>query len=439
MPRDRYHWLGERAGHGMALAKLPSIVGTIAPATGVRLRLVVSYRPTAWASAIFGVSALLLAFTLVTSPLAGRGLLSLIVFTLGLGGESNVGAWWSGMLFFVAGVFALDSAADTARAATERRGWAALTMALMLLSLDEVAWLHEWLSARGRPYLLMSLGMLGLGLVGYALAQLYRARMPVRTLLLGFALLATVPLQAIYQATHVSTNPWVYGALTSLEEGTEIAGALVLLAVTSGSVRRLEAISPELFVGFVRFGVPLLWLCTAALPLAVAATYALNLTGATNWLGATLFMSCALLACRALAQGDTTALAKAATYLLASLGAIAVRPDWDPVVLGHHVNVRGLYFGGLLLTAAWMLSPGAPWRQRAFWLALAGTTLLAAFVLLRPQLVWSTWPPTVALLCFFIELTGAVRLHVGSAGEKRLELVSAPRPSQNVRRPRRDG
>jgi hypothetical protein len=393
----------------------------------VPLPIVVSYRPIVWVSAIFGASLLLLALTLVSPVLAGSGLLSLVLFTLGLSGESNVGAWWSGMLFFVAAVFALDRAATIGRTASERQGSAALAAALLLLSLDEVAWLHEWLSDRGRPYLLMSLGSLGLGLVGYSLAHLYRARIPLRMLLLGFGLLATVPLQQLAQATHVTTNPWVYGALTSLEEGTEVAAALVLLAVTSGSLRHFEAGRPEPFVCFVRFGVPLLCLAFAALPVAVAATYALGLTGATNWVGATLFMSCALLALRALAQGDATALPKAAAYLLASLGAIAVRPDWDPVVLGHHVNVRGIYFGGLLLAAAWMHAPGAPWHQRAFWLALAGATLTAAFVLLRPQLVWSTWPPTVALLCFFIELTAAARLHAAAvAGDKRIELVSAP-------------
>jgi len=70
-----------------------------------------------------------------------------------------------------------------------------------------------------------------------------------------------------------------------------------------------------------------------------------------------------------------------------------------------------------------MHAPEAPWHQRAFWLALAGATLSAAFVLLRPQLVWSTWPPTVALLCFFID---AHRLHASAiAGEKRIELASS--------------
>jgi hypothetical protein len=371
---------------------------------------------------VVGVSLLLLAVTFVSPRLAGRELLSLILFTAGLSGESNVGAWWSGMLFFLAGVFALDRAAIVLRT-DEGRGWAALAAALLLLSLDEVAWLHEWLIARGRPYLLMSLGMLGLGLVVFSLAHLQRARLPLRTLLLGFALLATVPLQQLFQAAHVTTNPWTYGALIALEEGTEIAAALVLLAVTSGGVRRFEADRPEPFVCFVRFGAPLLWLCIGALPFAVAAMYALNLTGATNWLGATLFMSCALLAWRAAAQGDGRARAKTAVYLLASLGAVAVRPDWDPVVLGEHVNVRGLYFGALLLTASTLVADAA-WRHRAFWLALAAATLLAAFVLLRPQWIWSTWPPTVALLCFCIEVRAAVRLQAASAGDKRIKTVS---------------
>jgi hypothetical protein len=387
------------------------------------LRGVVSHRPTVSARAVCAVSLVLLAATFVSPRLAERELRSLLLFTVGFAGESNVGAWWSGTLFFVAGVFALDRAAIMPRT-DERRGWAALAAALLLLSLDEVAWLHEWLIGRGRADLLMPLGLVGLGFVAFALAHLQRARLPLRALMLGFALLATVPLHELFQDAHVTTNPWTYGAWIALEEGTEIAAALVLLAATSGGVRRFEAADrPQPFVCFARFAAPLLWLSIAALPLAIAAAYALNLTGATNWLGATLFVSCALLASRAATQGDRTALAKTVVYLLASLGAVAVRPDWDPVVLGQHVNVRGLYFGALLLTAS-TLTPGAPWRRRAFWLALAAATVLAAFVLLRPQWIWSSWPPTVALLCFCIEVRAVVRLQTASAGQKRVKPVS---------------
>jgi hypothetical protein len=72
------------------------------------------------------------------------------------------------------------------------------------------------------------------------------------------------------------------------------------------------------------------------------------------------------------------------------------------------VNLRGIYFGAFLLAAAWVMARGRPWSERGFWLALGALTSLAAFEFARPELIWSTWPPAVALLCFLSEVT-AVR------------------------------
>jgi hypothetical protein len=388
----------------------------------VFLPIATCFRPNVWAPAILGVSLLLVVCTLLNFPLAGGRPLSLVLFTLGLSGESNVGAWWSGMLFLVAGLCALERAADPRRAAEERRGSAALAAALMLLSLDEVAWLHEWLTERSR-LLLLCFGVVGLGIVAYSFRQLHRAHVPLHQFWLGFALLATVPMQKLI--TQGAMNAWVYGTVIALEECAELAGALVLLAATSHALRQAGASRLVPFVCVARFATPMLWLAAAALPLAAAATYTLNLTGAANWLGATLFLSCALQAMRAAQWGDPTAVAKAALYLVASVGAVAVRPDWDPVVSGHGVNIRGLYFGILLLGGACVVGSSNPWRRLLF-LALAAVTLLSAFVLLRPQLVWSMWPPTVALLCFFMELTAAVRVRVGPPAASREQVGGLP-------------
>jgi hypothetical protein len=369
----------------------------------------VSHRPTLWAYAIVGVSLLLLAVTPLAYGLGGRGTLTLALFTLGLGGEGNVGAWWSGMLFLLAAVLALDRTADARRTLTERRGWAVLAAAFALLSFDEVASLHEFLGARNNNYLL-PLGALGLSLVAYSLTQLRRANVPLQKLLLGFGMLATVPLQQWLQATLERPNAWIYGAGALLEEGTEIGGALALIAAAGGGLLRLR-VGDQTFGSLAWLGTPLLWLAVGAFPLVAGAVYPLNLVGVANWFGAGLFLACALLALRGAAlRGEPPLPLAAAVYLLASLGSVAVRPDWDTEVLGQAVNLRGIYFGSLLLTAPWFLSAGEPWPRRAFWLALAGCTFLAAFVLLRPQVVWSTWPPTVALLCFYIEVATPSRL-----------------------------
>ncbi|HUQ50981.1 MAG TPA: hypothetical protein VM692_02090 [Gammaproteobacteria bacterium] len=358
--------------------------------------------------AIVGVSLFLLAVTPLSYAFNDHGPLSMLMFWLGLGGESNLGAWWSGVLFLLSAIFALDRSSETERTPVERRGWAALAAALVLLSFDEIAALHEFLSARNRAYLI-PLGLLGLGLVGYSLIHLRRAGVSLRRLLLAFALLASVPIQERVQQTHEWRDVVIYGVRVLLEEGTEIVAALLLVAGTSGGLLRLR-MGPRTFASLARFGTPLLWLALIALPIAALAVYPVNLAGASNWLGTTLFLCCALLAQRQAAlRRDPVLLMAAALYLLASLGANAVRPDWDPLVLGVEVKLRGVYFGTLLLAAPWVLSAGQPWRQRAFWLALAGCTLLAAFLLVRPQVVWSTWPPTIALLCFYIEISAAMR------------------------------
>jgi hypothetical protein len=389
---------------------------------GNRGQLVVSHRPTFWAFSIVGISLLLVVVTPLPYGLGGTGTLTQLLYWLGLGGERNVGAWWSGVLFLLAALFALDRWAETWRPKIERRGWAALSAVLALLSVDEVMALHEFLSARSQLYLIPP-GLLGAGLVAYALLQLQRAKVPMRKLLLGFTLLATVPLQEFLQFSREWPNAWVYGARAFVEEGTEIVGALALLAATSGGLLRIR-VGRETFASLVRLGTPLLWLAVAALPAVAVAVRGFNLPGAPNWLGTALFLGCAALAVRRSAErAEPRLLWAAALYLAASFGANAVRPDWDPLVLGHTVNLRGLYFGSLLLAAPWILSPGERWSRRGVWLALAGCTLLGAFVL-PPLVVWSTWPPTLALLCFYIELLAAVPLR--SAVAATAPLTSPP-------------
>ena len=376
--------------------------------TGGSLRIVLSHRLSA-GPIVIGVSVLLLLITFLSYPLARHGFLSAMLFSLGLGGERNVGAWWSGMLFVLAAVHALDRAVGARAARTESRAWIALAAAFLLLSLDEVAGLHEWLSLRSFLYL-VPLGTLGLALVGYSLANLRRANVPLRTLLLGFALLATVPLQELVQNTQEWTNAWAYGARALVEEGTEVAAALLLIAGTNAGLSRADASRPEPCASLVTFGAPLFWLSLGALPFVIVAAYELNLTGPADWLGSVLFLWCALLALSAI-QGDVAALPKAGVYLLASVGANAVRSDWDPFVFGYSANLRGLFFGLLLLAAALVVSAaGRPWRERSIWLALGGVTLLGALFFPHPQLVWSTWPAAVALLCLFIEITAVVEL-----------------------------
>ena len=388
-------------------------------------------RPTAWGSGILGITLLLLAITPVSYGLIGHGTLSVLLFLFGFGGDGNIGAWWSGMLFLLSAVFALDCSLDVQRTGTERRGWAGLAAALALLSFDEVATVHEFLSGYGHLYL-APLGVLGLSLAGYALTNLRRANVPLRTLLVAFGLLATVPFQEFVQSTFEWNDPWIYGARAFIEEGTEIAAVLLFLTVTSGGLLRLRVRSAT-FGSLVSRGTPLLWAALVALPFVAVAAYALSWRGPANWFGAALFLGCALLVARGAAtrRAPLVLAAAAGLYLLASVGSNFVSINWDPPVFGYPVNLRGAFFGALLLAAPFALGAGQPWSQRLFWFAPAVCTLVGAFALPQPSVIWSTWPMTIGLLCFYIELSAALRLPSAVVAQSRpATLATAVGPQE---------
>ncbi len=303
------------------------------------------YRSTPAAFAIGGISLSLLVVTLLSYPLVGHGPLSSVLFWLGMGGEINVGAWWSGMLFLLAAVLALECAADARRSVAERRGWAAFAAAFTALSFDEIASLHEFITARDDLYLI-PFGALGFGLVAYAFVSLRRAGVPLRAFWWAFALLASVPLQELAQWTLEWNNAWLYGLRAFVEEGTEVAAALLLIAGTYDRAARASDGRTVSFAALLSLGPTLSLSCAAALPVAALAAYAADFRGPGNWLGAALFLLCALLAARHPREP-----VRLSVYLLASIGANAVPVVWSPLVLGVEVNLRALSFG-LLLAAA---------------------------------------------------------------------------------------
>jgi len=366
----------------------------------------------AWFSILVLGSATLVFVTFLSYALDGHGAVSTLLYWIGLGGENNVGAWWSGMLLLLAAAFALDGAAARHASRRERSAWGAFAAALLVLSFDEVASLHEFLVSSSLEYIALLAVPLA-GLIGYAWLELLRAghrRLPL-LMLLAFVLLGTVPLQEYIQHSRDWSNPLVYGLRAAIEEGIELAGILLLVSITSTNTQTAIADGREPFA-FARYRLPVLCVAAMLAPILVAATFVLPYPGGpADWLAAACYLGCALLVVRRVVTGRGGVMARVlvlfAWYLAASVGSNAIRLDWDPVILGTSVGVRGLFVALLLASAVPILRrAGRRANPILFGAAAAGAV------------VGSLWPHSQALWCGFPVL---VALHV-YAGESALAV-----------------
>ena len=367
-----------------------------------------------WFGGLIAVSTALLAVTWASYPLVHHPIANLL-FWVGLGGEDNIGAWWSGMLLALAGFLAFDGFFDATKPPAERRGWLALGFALLLLSFDEIASLHEHLSQLGRAYLAV-LGVTGLSVASYALGQLHRARAPRRTLamlLLAFGLLATVPFHELLQHQLQWDNQILYGLRAVLEEGTELAASLTFISVVRATSASVLRGSQDFLLALVRdrrvvtFTALLLW------PVLTAATLALPPPGGpADWLASTLFLGCALLAVRAGAlhgRLDWRALSVVLFYVAASAAATAVKFQWHPLVLGTRVSIRGIAFALLLATAVAVLKTNGRRLKPSHVLLAAAVIGGSAIAWPSSEILWCGLPPLLALWLYAIESRTAER------------------------------
>jgi len=378
-----------------------------------------------WFGIVVLVSGILTLVTFASYALQGSGGLSRLLFLIGLGGENNVGAWWSGMLLLLAAVFAFDGYANAGKHQAERHGWLALAGVLLILSFDEVASLHEYLANSGLSYI-APFGAILFALTCFALAQLYRGGAGARTvamILLGFALFATIPLHEYVQQTREWSNPLTQGVRAALEEGTEILAMLVLVAVLRrNSAALLAGRSSEVLAAAARLRTPTVVAAAVSIPVMVAATFVLPYPGGpADWTAAALYFACALLVARELALGRRPAAQGALAvlllcYLAASVASNAVALEWDPVIFGTPVSVRGLFVTLLLLAAPAVLR----WTGRdasAAGFGAAALAALAASLWPQSQILWCLVPPVVALGIYVVESRAA------ALGETRLGVT----------------
>jgi hypothetical protein len=217
-----------------------------------------------------------------------------------------------------------------------------------------------------------------------------------------------------------------------LEEGTEVIAMLLFVSATRASSASLWRASNDVLVAPVQWrrrisaAAALLW------PVLTAATFLLPSPGGpADWLAALLFLICALLAIRmAMHRGriDPRLMALLAVYIGASVAANAASFEWNPLLLGVPVNLRGIVFA-LLLVAA-----GAAEHVNGRRINLARCSLIAvvlaasAVVWPTSQLLWCALPPAFALWLYSIESRAAVPGRSSVPANVEASPVHAPLP-----------
>jgi len=180
-----------------------------------------------WLWGAVALSAFCLVATLIPFE-AVRGTPLRYIKMFSTSGENSIGAWWSGMLLLIAGLHAFDGyLRHRATHALIAHGWLAFSVLMVILSMDEVASLHERI-----PHGMILLALLAVCLGGFAILSLFLTeRRTAIWLATGFFILAVALVQddllngLAYWETHQSLR-------ATLEEATELAAMLVFIRIS---------------------------------------------------------------------------------------------------------------------------------------------------------------------------------------------------------------
>jgi hypothetical protein len=168
---------------------------------------------------------------------------------LDLGVENNLGVWWSGALLFLGSMLMFEVAIGAP--AEARRPFAILGLLSLGLSLDEVMSIHERLSEHWGWSPLVAIGLVAVGLLGWALHALALRLGRRRTTLLvlaGYLCYGSIAIQEA--AEHGKLGDWGWWRSGRLEEGSELLGSLLVLLAAVGERHRaretrLRAVIPR--------------------------------------------------------------------------------------------------------------------------------------------------------------------------------------------------
>lgn len=186
--------------------------------------------------------------------------------------EGNLAAWISSFVMLLSAIVAW-SIAESGRDAdrTSRTGWRLVALALLLMSIDEAAQLHEWIGSLVQPALpnwgFLYFGWVAVGLIVIAAATPFFIRF-VRTLptvtrlhlvagagIFLFGAVGVEMVTAMYMASAENKLSLTYITLSHIEEFCEMIGLIVVLkglmgfAVRGGATAATGAASASIPVG----------------------------------------------------------------------------------------------------------------------------------------------------------------------------------------------
>ena len=315
---------------------------------------------------------------------------------LSLAKENNIAVWWPGFLFILLSVHAFDGyVLHRKKKPLVARGWVALSLLMMIFSVDEIGSLHErtdfylhlgtWLSLL--PFALITLAILVAAVVFLGSDPEHRKRL--RPILIAFFFFGTVVIQEFLE-TRVVWGQWE-ALRVVVEEGTELLATSILLKAfmpnSFGFIDERRAVGNPVFDIIRALRLPLLAIGLFIAPVIAFATA--NLPDVvergqpSDWLASTFFVFAALAVARPfLVGGKRLGLAGAgliAVCLAASVVTISTKEAWvlnlSPLPA---MNIKMLALGMLTLMAATLWPLARLYKKRIY---LPAAILLAALIL----------------------------------------------------------
>lgn len=165
---------------------------------------------------------------LLAAPSGGVGWRLLYPFELG--SENNVAVWWSAALLLICASLSYERFGRPD--SRDRLAWLCLSLLMVGFSIDEASSLHERISEGPSPWInLAPFAFVSVVVLSYCLVSLLRrpeTRHSGVLIGLGFGMFFLAAFQEFLE--HQLTWPdWAIGLRVALEEGTELAGVILIL------------------------------------------------------------------------------------------------------------------------------------------------------------------------------------------------------------------